>query len=192
MFPFPSETWRIFTNSCLLRLQSKLGHCFTNALSIPTMRLEPINYQEPFVHEDEDDVSSTAAVVNETYDDSDEGKKRSATEDENPGATKKSKSDGEGEQKLPAVPALPNIVLSMRDDANYAQFMKEEFKKMDWVEYNPTIGKVMGNEILQQLQLEYHIVDKNGDSIDDNFALESKHFLSSLQIFMCTTYILYI
>jgi hypothetical protein len=70
--------------------------------------------------------------------------------------------------------------------------MKEEFKKMDWVEYNPTIGKVMGNEILQKLQLEYHIVDKNGDSIDDNFALESKHLLSSLQIFMCTTYILYI
>jgi hypothetical protein len=50
----------------------------------------------------------------------------------------------------------------------------------------------MGNEILQKLQLEYHIVDKNGDSIDDNFALESKHLLSSLQIFMCTTYILYI
>lgn len=151
------------------------------------MRLEPINYHEPFVHEDEDDVSSTAAVANEADDDSNEEKKRSAAEDENPGAAKKSKTDEDGEQKMPA---LPNMVLNMWDDANYAQIMNEEFKKLDKVEYNASIEEEMGKEVLQKLQRNHHLVDKNGVSIDDKAALQSKHhFEFASNLLLCILHI---
>ena len=138
------------------------------------MRPEPIHHYEFAVEDEDDDVSSTAAVY-EADDDfgANEEKKRSTAQDDNPGATKKSKA-GEGEQ-VPAQPRLSNIVLSMKDDINYRQFMKEEFKKLDGVEYNTKFEKEMEKEILQRLQRDYHLVDTNGDSADDDVALQSKH-----------------
>lgn len=140
------------------------------------MRPEPFNYSEYFV--DEDDVSSTAAV-NEADDIFYEEKKRSATEDKNPGATKKSKADGEGEQ-IPAAaalprPRLPNLILSMRNDSNYSQIINEAIQKIVGKEFSTNAEKEMGASILQKLQQDYHLLDTNGEPADDGVALHSKH-----------------
>eukprot|EP00985_Skeletonema_marinoi_P021442 scaffold13162_cov171-Skeletonema_marinoi.AAC.3 len=150
----------------------KLGIGSPNASIYPKtkMRPEPVSYTKYFEDED-DDVSSTAAV-NEADDDANEEKKRSATEDDNPGATKKSKADGEGEQIPAALPGLPDLVLSMKQDGNYLRIMNEAFKTMDGSEYNATVEKEMAREILQKLQRDYHLLDTNGDSADDNVALQ--------------------
>lgn len=138
------------------------------------MRPEPFNYNEYFV--DEDDVSSTAAV-NEADDIFFEEKKRSATEDENPGATKKSKADGEGEQ-IPAAlprPQLPNLILSMKDDTNYRQIINDAIQKIIGKEFSTEAEKEMGASILQKLQQDYHLLDTNGEPAEDVVALHSKY-----------------
>ena len=159
----------------------KLGIGSPNASIYPKMRPEPVSYTKYFEDEDEDDdvddsdVSSTAAV-NEADDDANEEKKRSAAKDDNPGATKKSRADGEDEQSPAApLPGLPDLVLSMKQDGNYLRIINEAFKKMDGSEYNATVEKEMAREILQHLQRDYHLLDTNGDSADDGVALKSKH-----------------
>ena len=140
------------------------------------MRPEPVNYSEYFANED--DVSSTAAV-NEADDIFYEEKKRSAVEDKNPGVTKKSKADGEGQgEQIPAAlprPRLPNLILSMRDEPNYRQIMNEAIQKIVGKEFSAVAEKELGTSILQKLQGDYHLLDTNGQPADDGVALHSKH-----------------
>lgn len=167
----------------------RLGQGSPNASIYPKMRPEPVSYTKYFEDED-DDVSSTAAV-NEADDDANEEKKRSATEDDNPGASKRSRADGEGEQipAAAALPGLPDLVLSMKQDGNYLRIMNEAFKKMDGSEYNATVEKEMAREILQKLRRDYHLLDTNGDSADDGVALQSKYPVVRLNILVCILYI---
>jgi len=169
----------------------KLGIGSPNASIYPKtkMRPEPVSYTKYFEDEDEDDDVSSTAAVNEADDDANEEKKRSATEDDNPGATKKSKADGEGEQIPAALPGLPDLVLSMKQDGNYLRIMNEAFKTMDGSEYNATVEKEMAREILQKLQRDYHLLDTNGDSADDNVALQSKYPVVHFNILVCILYI---
>ena len=46
------------------------------------------------------------------------------------------------------------------------------FREFDGVEYNGTVEE-MGYEALQTLKAKYHLVDRNGEPIDDEAALQS-------------------
>lgn len=137
------------------------------------MRPEPINYNE---FSDEDDVSTTAAV-NGADCDFNEAKRRAAAEDKNPGATKKSKADGEDEQ-IPAA-ALPpprvNLILNMKEDARFRKIMNEAIENMIGVEYNAVVEKEVGTSIMEKLKRKYHLLDTNGAPADDVIALHSKY-----------------
>mmetsp|Transcript_8423 Transcript_8423/g.13903 ORF Transcript_8423/g.13903 Transcript_8423/m.13903 type:complete len:646 (+) Transcript_8423:137-2074(+) len=147
----------------------KLGLGSPNASRYPNMRPEPINYNE---FSDEDDVSTTAAV-NGADCDFNEAKKRAAAEDKNPGATKKSKADGEDEQ-IPAA-ALPpprvNLILNMKEDARFRKIMNEAIENMIGVEYNAVVEKEVGTSIMEKLKRKYHLLDTNGAPADDVIAL---------------------
>ena len=67
---------------------------------------------------------------------------------------------------------LPNIILDMTKDQNFDRIMTEKFRKFDGVEYDGTVEE-MGDEALQTLKEKYHLVDRNGESIDDEAALQS-------------------
>jgi len=57
----------------------------------------------------------------------------------------------------------------MKKDKKYAKVMSKFAEKMDGLE---SIEE-MGDEILQTLKQKYHLVDQDGDSIDDETALQS-------------------
>lgn len=67
---------------------------------------------------------------------------------------------------------LPNIILDMTKDQNFDRIMTEKFRKFDGVEYDGTVEE-MGDEALQALKEKYHLVDRNGEPIDDEAALQS-------------------
>ena len=69
-------------------------------------------------------------------------------------------------------PSKPNIVLNKQLDQNYAKVMNKVFEELDGVEYNGTVEE-MGDKVLQALKQKYHLVDKDGDPIDDEAALQS-------------------
>ena len=69
-------------------------------------------------------------------------------------------------------PSKPNIVLNKQLDQNYAKVMNKVFEELDGVEYNGTVEE-MGDKVLQALKQKYHLVDKDGDPIDDEDALQS-------------------
>ena len=159
----------------------KLGLGTPNASHYSNMKPElhpPQYYPARYSNEngsDEDDVSTTAVCPNEE-------KKRPTNADENPGAAKKSKVDGEDEQIHAALrksdkqqshpcKSLPKIFLNMQKDQNYNKIMIAAVKRLDRVGCNGTF-KDMGIEVLQSLKQEYDIVDKNGASISEEAALQ--------------------
>ena len=156
----------------------KLGLGTPNASNYSNMKpeLHPPQYYPPRYSDedgsDEDDVSTTAICPNEE-------KKRPPATDENPGATKKNKVDGEDDQ-IPAASLPPprlNLILNMREDANFRRTIDGaiEEMKMKGVEYNVVVEKEMGISILKKLQKEYRIIDANGASVDDVVALKSRY-----------------
>ena len=159
----------------------KLGPGSPNASKFSNMRPEPISYNEYFftdedkVSSNEDDVLSISAV-NGAEGDFDVEKKRAADEDKNPGATKKSKPDGEDEQ-IPAA-ALPppraNLILNMKEEPSFRQIMTEAIEKMKGVEYNSVDEKEVGKTIMDKLKLKYRLLDTDGSPANDEVALHSK------------------
>lgn len=67
---------------------------------------------------------------------------------------------------------LPNIILDMTKDENYDRIMTEAFRELDGEEYDGTVEE-MGDRVLQALKEKYHLVDRNGEPIDDEAALQS-------------------
>lgn len=63
-------------------------------------------------------------------------------------------------------------------DPNYKKIMTEAFDRFDGEEYDGTVEE-MAQFILQSLKRKYHVVDKNGASINDNEALKSTSLLLS-------------
>ena len=164
----------------------KLGPGTPNASNYSNMRpeLHPPRYSDED-DTDEDDVSSTAAVAHVVADGgSNEEKKRAADADENPGAAKKSKVDGE-DKKIPAASLPPprlNLILNMKEDANFRRTIDGAIEeiKMKGVEYNGVVEKEMGISIMKKLQKEYHLLGTNGDLADDVVALKSRYPLVRL------------
>ena len=157
----------------------KLGLGTPNASNYSNMKPElyppPPQYSdEDGLSSDEDDVLSTAAVADGG---SNEDKKRPTVADENPGATKKNKTDREDEQIPAALKSLPKIFLNMLKDQNYNKIMIAAVKRLDRVGYNGNAAKNMGIEVLQTLKQEYEIVDRNGSSISEEAALQSMSLL---------------
>ena len=144
---------------------------------ISKMRPEPMSFNNRFAVLG-DDASSTAAVAEDdpSYWDEDEGKKkRYVTRKENSGATKKIKLEWAGKRNhTSSQPQLPDMFLRMRDDANYERIMKEEFKKLEGVEFDLSAEKKMGKDILQKLLRDYHLCSSDGSSLEDSVALQSK------------------
>ena len=146
------------------------------------MRPFPVNHNEYGHNESSIPARESTAAVNEADDIFYEEKKRAATEDENPGATKKSRADGEGEH-IPR-PRLPNLVLSMKNDVNYSEIMNEAIKAIVGKEFSTEAEKEMGASILHKLKRNYHLLDANGEPVDDNTALHSKYIAKTSHIFM--------
>ena len=161
----------------------KLGLGTPNASNYSNMK--PELYPQ---YSDEDDVLSTAAVADGGFNEEKEEKKRDAVVDENPGAAKKSKVDGEDEQ-IPAASLPPprlNLILNMKEDANFRRTIDGaiEEMKMNRVEYNAVVEKEMGISIMKKLKKEYHLLGTNGDLADDVVALKSKYPLVRFYIFL--------
>ncbi len=150
------------------------------------MRPFPVNHNEYGHNESSIPARESTAAVNEADDIFYEEKKRAATEDENPGATKKSRADGEGEHNpaAPPRPRLPNLVLSMRNDTNYHRIMNEAITTIVGKEFSTEAEKDMGASILHKLKRNYHLLDANGEPVDDNTALHSKYIAKTSHIFM--------
>eukprot|EP00956_Cyclotella_meneghiniana_P016859 scaffold26998_cov43-Cyclotella_meneghiniana.AAC.1 len=133
----------------------------------------PNNHDEHLANED--GVSSTVAD-NEADGVFYAEKKRSATEDENPGATKKIKI--EEDEQIPAAlcqPRLPDLILDMKNDHNYLQIINEAIKKTVGEEFGRRAEKEMGKTILHELRRDYRVLDANGFPVQDDVALHSKH-----------------
>jgi hypothetical protein len=121
--------------------------------------------------DDASSTSSTAAVAE--YVGYSEEKKRSAAgeDDENPGVTKKIKAAASSSHNTSLASPLPNIVLNMKTDKNYAEFMQshKQVTDMDGGE----LEKIAG-EALQELKTKFNPVDTNGHPMDGEAALQSK------------------
>lgn len=128
--------------------------------------------------DDASSTSSTAAVAEDVgYN---EEKKRSAAgeDDENPGVTKKIKAAASqpggttiSSHNTSLASPLPNIVLNMKTDKIYAEFMQshKQLINVERAEFH-----TMVDQVLQELKAKFQPVDADGHAMDDEAARQSK------------------
>lgn len=157
---------------------------------MPTLRLElrspntSIPNMRPRTESDDDDAGSyfSGSLPGSPYYDYDGGKKRPASEDQNPVGTKKSKTDREGNNTKSS--ALPQtMVLNMNKDPNFNGVMQNVFKEIE--RGNKNVNGMV-KDILKNLQ-QFILLDTNHQPVNNDIASQSKFlffFLFSSQVFV--------
>jgi hypothetical protein len=132
------------------------------------------------VHADDD--SSTAAVAGDVGYNEEKKRSAAAEDDENhPVVAKKKIKGAAGEEDsqsdpIATKPTLPVIALNMKQDENYAKFVKsyEKSNVSDAQKHYHSFWRDVARGALEELKKSFRPVDSKGHPIDDKAAEKSK------------------